>query len=319
MHRTFCTLFDHNYLYKGLALYHSLRAFTPTFTLWVLALSDEAYELLERMSLENVRLVRLEDLEDEELRRAKRNRSAVEYYWTLSPSLPLYVLKEDAGIDAVTYIDADCFFFSDPEPLYREMGDASVLVIEHRYSEERKAWEKTSGRFNVQFLVFKRDEIGMSVLTKWRSQCNEWCYYREEEGRFGDQMYLDAWPREFPGIHILQHKGGGLAPWNIKNYRLQKCGARVLVDADPLVFYHFHALRIYSRRAFEPAVGYTFTGNELALVYKPYQDALKRAMSQVALYDPSFAHGFTGRDGLARRVLAASVARLAAAVRRVKG
>jgi hypothetical protein len=314
--KTFCTLFDHNYVYKGLCLYHSLKDHCPSFTLWILALCDEAYQLLDHMSLANVRLIHLHDIEDEELREAKNNRTHIEYYWTLSPSLPLYVLQQDPAIDAITYIDADCFFFSDPEPIYLEMGDDSILIIEHRYSAERKAWEKTSGRFNVQLLVFKRDETGMRVLNKWRSQCNEWCYYREEEGRFGDQMYLDTWPQEFDNIHILQHKGGGLAPWNIKNYELRKQGDKVFVDKYQLIFYHFHAFKLFPSKNYEYATGYQFNRNEIALIYKPYIKALRQAILQVAYIDPLFHFGYSEKEGAVRKMCNQLMSRLGISTRK---
>lgn len=302
MKRTFCTLFDHNYLYKGLALYSSLEKHCPDYTLWILAMSDIAYETLRKLKLKNVKLIRLKDFEDDELLKIKPTRSVVEYFWTLTPSLPLYVLSRDTGIDSVTYVDADCFFFSDPEPIFEELGRDSVLIIEHRYADERKDWEKTAGRFNVELLIFKRDDIGLKVLKRWREQCNEWCYYREEEGKFGDQMYLNSWPEDYSGVHILAHKGSGLAPWNIKNYEIHQKKGLVYVDSDPLVFYHFHALKMYSLNNFELASGYNFLDNEKKLVYDPYLEELGSSFSQVNKIDDKFSCGFTPKAKLRSRI-----------------
>ena len=38
--RVYCTYFDHNYLSRGLALYHSLQRHAPGARLWVLCLSE---------------------------------------------------------------------------------------------------------------------------------------------------------------------------------------------------------------------------------------------------------------------------------------
>jgi len=306
-HYNFCTLFDHNYLYKGIALYNSLQTNCPSFLIWILTMSDRAYDVLTKLNLKNARLIRLEDFEDQELKKLKQSRSQVEYMWTLTPSLPLYVLHKEPSLNMITYIDADCFFFSNPRPLFKEMGTDSVLIIEHRYASERKDWEKTSGRFNVEMLIFRRDNIGLKVLRRWRMQCNDWCYYRVEDGKLGDQMYLNTWPDEYEKIHILQHKGGGLAPWNVKNYKIHTIKNITFVDDDPLIFYHFHALRHYSPSRANLSEGYDFSANEKRLIYKPYLESLKKSIKMVEKVDSSFNYGFAEKPTIFHRLLSQGV------------
>lgn len=45
--------------------------------------------------------------------------------------------------------------------------------------------------FNL--FIFRNNQQGRKVLTWWRKACLEWCYNRFEDGRFGDQKYLDDW------------------------------------------------------------------------------------------------------------------------------
>lgn len=67
MNHNFCTLFDKNYLYKGLALYNSLKKNCENFKLFILCMDDVTYSLLHKINLENVELISLKEFEDEEL------------------------------------------------------------------------------------------------------------------------------------------------------------------------------------------------------------------------------------------------------------
>jgi GT2 family glycosyltransferase len=291
-HYWFCTLFDRNYLFKGLTLYRSLERCAGDFTLFVLCMDDESYETLSRLELPKARLVRLEEFEDAELRKAKATRSAIEYFWTCTPSLPLFVLDREPQADAVTYLDADLFFFGDPKPLFDEMGPASIMIHEHRFPP-RFAHFAENGIYNVSWVSFRRDDRAFACLRRWREQCNEWCYYRLDNGRLGDQKYLDTWPREYEGVHVLQHKGGGLAPWNLERYDVRSgAGGRVFVDEDPLVFYHFHGLRLFDDGSVQRApTTYPLRESDVRLLYDPYVDALRAVREEIERVAPGYRYG----------------------------
>ena len=122
------------------------------------------------------------------------------------------------------------------------MGEKSVLITEHRYTKEYDQ-SRTSGIYCVQFMTFKNDKNGMEALNWWRNACIEWCYSRFENGKFGDQKYLDDWLNRFKGVHSLKNLGGGVAPWNIQQYDLSK-------KEFELIFYHFHGFKILENHKF---------------------------------------------------------------------
>ncbi len=92
--RYFCTYFDSNYLDRGLALYNSLMRHAGRFRLWVLCFDDAAFDTLRSLALPGLEPIALAEFEkgDDALLAAKTNRSRFEYYFTCTPSLPLYLL-----------------------------------------------------------------------------------------------------------------------------------------------------------------------------------------------------------------------------------
>jgi hypothetical protein len=281
----FCTYFDHRYLPRALALYRSLARHARPFVLYALCMDDEARDTLLGLGLEGLRVISLREFEegDAALAAARGNRSLIEYYFTCTPSLPLYVLDHFPGIDVVTYLDADLYFYGSPAPLYDELGNGSVLIIGHRFAEHLRERE-AHGLYNVGYLSFRNDGPGRECLRWWRERCLEWCYDRLEDGRYADQKYLDEWPRRFPGVVVLRHKGANLAPWNVSRYRLRRAAGSVTVDAQPLVFYHFHFLKMVTPSFFHLGLGFYRARLGAVLrrdVYLPYLRELRAVLRQL--------------------------------------
>ena len=107
------------------------------------------------------------------------------------------------------------------------------------------------------------------------------CVLDGTRGLCGDQGYLDEWPKLYERVMILQHKGAGLAPWNIEQYELSARESVACVDGAPLIFYHYHAFRwlgaFLGRALVVPSLGYDFTPRQLRLIYRPYVAALATA------------------------------------------
>jgi hypothetical protein len=242
----YATYFDQHYLTRGLALYRSLVRHSPPFRLWVLCLDDATYDTLRDLKLEYIHLIPLSDLEqaDPALLTARPDRQLFEYYWTCGPAYLLYLLERQPEIELLIYLDADLYFFGNPAPLYDQLGNGSILVIERRPLPSASLELQQKGTFNVGMLVFRRDSDGLAALHRWRSQCLDWCFDRVEPTRFGDQKYLDEWPALYAGVVHLQHQGAELASYNFGRYRIRCRQGTLFVEQDPLVFYHFTRLRI---------------------------------------------------------------------------
>lgn len=285
----FCTLFNSFYLSRGLAMYNSLVRETSDFHLFIFAFDQSSCELLREMNLSSATIISLQEFETKELLSVKDSRTAGEYCWTCTP-FTIWHCMHTYNLDHCTYLDADLLFFSDPKVLTDEMGEKDVLITRHNYSPEYDQ-SKLSGVYCVQFVTFKNTIKGLDVLNWWRQSCLDWCYNRFEDGKFGDQKYLDDWTERFEIVHVLEHHGGGVAPWNSKEYKYENAGDGVKMinergEEFPLVFYHFHDFKYCVNNSIRlTGEMYLLMNDVIELVYRPYLKALQQAENQVARLD----------------------------------
>ena len=251
MKRSFCTCFDHNYMVYGLTMFRSLAESGIEFELYVLCLSDKAFEMLE--SLQDSRLIPLDlkELEafDPVLKGCEKTRSKAEYIFTISPCLPLWLFHKFPQLELLTYLDADLHFTSTPEPLFQELGEKSLYVTEHRFAPGFEN-DILNGRFNVAFQIYRNNSACISCLQAWRKECIEWCFDRCEDGKFADQKYLDRWPERCgEELVISSHPGANLAPWNIANYEIRTQNGITTVSGRELIFTHYQSFKLISKNA----------------------------------------------------------------------
>lgn len=242
----YCTYFDANYLAQGLALWRSLARHDAAAELWVLALDDTTAEALRALPEARLHIVPLTELlaTDAELAQARPDRSRAEFVFALTPCWLRWLLQTQPDIAAVAYVDADLFFFSDPAPAWRELGDGSVLVTPHRYPVGHDDSARY-GRFNVGWLVFRRDPVALACLAWWRECCLDSCALAGDGVRYGDQKYLDAWPERFgAAVRVSAHPGVNVAPWNWARHRFaMQADGPWQVDGSALVMFHFAQFR----------------------------------------------------------------------------
>jgi hypothetical protein len=268
-------------------MYYSLLKHSDNFHLYIFAFDEQSRQILINENLKNVTVIGLNEFEDKELLAVKPQRTIAEYCWTCTSSTILFVLNK-FDVPECTYIDADIFFYADPRPLFNELAGGSILLTEHRFSPIYHK-DIVNGRFCVQFITFKNDSRGRAALTWWREQCIAWCYARNEDGKFGDQGYLNDWESRFEGVHVLQHLGGGVAPWNVQQYELfddagTLCGTYFQNDFE-FIFYHFHYLKYFTNGNIELGRRH-FTANDFRLLYVPYIKELSAIKTVLMLKYP---------------------------------
>lgn len=275
----FITLFDNKFLPMGMALHNSLVTHAQPFHLWILCMDVLVEKQLKQISLPHVTLLPLKEVETKELLIVKSGRTLREYCWTLTPFTYQMVFDQDASVERVTYLDADIFFFNNPRILLNELeqSEKHVLITEHAYAPEYDQ-SLVSGRFCVQFITFRKTEQAIKVMKWWQERCLEWCFDRLEDGKFGDQKYLDCWPDLFGNVvYIVQQIEKTLAPWNVL-YVEKKRGELAIP-----VFYHFHHFRIISPYKVKLYYGYRI-GKQALFFYDQYLKSLSRQLNLLKIH-----------------------------------
>lgn len=282
----YCSYFDHRYLARGLAMIRSLRRFDTEAVFWVLCLSETCERALRRLQEPNVRPIAMTDFlaGDAALQAARAERSTVEFYFTCTPALVCYVLDRTGPDDVVTYVDGDLYFFDAPTPLFDALDGASVSIVAHRFPEAKRDLQRF-GIYNVGWLGFRNDGNGRAAAQWWRTRCNEWCFDIVEDDRYADQKYLDRFGELFEGVVVLSQPGANLAPWNVARHRLALSGRRVLVDGEPLIFFHYQGLRELGRHLYFAAhhqYDAPLSGFMRRHIYRPYLARLSTIRDEVA-------------------------------------
>jgi len=242
----YCTLFDSNYFSFGTTLYDSIKALNEDFVLYVLCLdNDVSIKLQGNPQIETIQLLELESYFPE-LIIAKANRGSVPYLFTLSPFLPLYLIQK-FNLPFIASLDADLCFYSSTDSIFNLLNKYSILITPHKFSSNLSHLNLNRfGKFNVSFQVFKNNQIGVQCLSKWASDCLEWCedYLDEEKDRLADQKYLDKWESLFPGeVYSLVNPGCGVAVWNLNDHIFSFFDEKIQINGFPLIYYHFESFR----------------------------------------------------------------------------
>ena len=267
---------------RGIVLYESLKEHCGDgFYLYVLAMDDVVAGYLGQLGHKDLQVITLADMKGiyPVLVRLEEERTRGEFSWTLSSFSIQYAIRK-FGLDSCTYVDSDICFYSDPGLLLGGLCGRSVLITEHNYTPEYDQTE-TSGKFCVQFMYFKNNEDGNRVLEWWRQRCEEWCYARNEDGKFGDQKYLDDWESRFEGIvYNCRDIGCGVAPWNVQRYEVMREDGdlyvtdRVSKVRRPVVFYHYHFLAEVKPHVWCLS-NYRLSLTDKELLYRPYIERIR--------------------------------------------
>ncbi len=275
--RDYCTLFNMTYAAKGLSLYDSLnRHHTGPFRLFVLPMDQQTYNFLnaELHLYPRMRLLSPVSVMNARIRCALAGRDIAYSCFTMTPWLMHWMLNE-FDLQEITYLDADLYFYADPEIAHRERGGSDVAIVPHRFMPHDVARLSPNGWYNVSWVTVRRTPNGQMILARWREQCLQQC----DRASCGDQLYLNDWPEILTPseLCVFAHHGVGVAPWNAAAYTFTD-GPKIHRDADyqewPMVFYHFHELKRLAPKKYS-LTGYPIPVSCHQHIYVPYLQQLE--------------------------------------------
>lgn len=281
----FCTLFDKNYLFQGMALYRSLERHSGDFKLYVLCMDQVAYDMINKINQPDLVPIHLSELEDDETRIVRQRTTHGQFCWVCQPLVCSYIL-DHFKVDMITYLEADSMFFADPAVLFEELDGFSVSLVPHRYTPKYDQ-SKLSGKYCVQFNAFKNDPDSREVLQYWRNCCFK--YTKDKPLYVPGQITLDEWPERFACVKEIEHLGAGVAPWNVQQYLLAKTDEGLKVNNVPLIFYHYHQYGRYDDGSHELGY-YSLARTVIDEIYVPYVKSLNEVEQWIKSINPAFTY-----------------------------
>lgn len=288
----FCMVTSSARLIQGIACLLSLYKNVDNFKVYVLCVDDKCYEFLMKMNFNKIVLVKVPELERKDLLELEAKRKLNQYCWTLKPSFIKYIFNLDNSIERVTYIDSDLFFFHNPNVIFKNQPDASVLLSSGEiylpmYSKKFNHYmQYLTGNYNSGFISFKRDINGLNCVKWWDKMCVNSCTSKPEDNKFGDQKYLDDMPFLFKNVQKITTPGINIGHWNYPKYNFSTLNNRVMVNNSRLIFYHFSGFRIISKYDIrqiheQDRINFPF-------IYQMYRRLLRNIIEEVEKIDPEF-------------------------------
>lgn len=294
----FCTLVTLEYLPKCLALLASIEKNTDSFHLWICCIDDMAYDILSRMQLKNVTLLKISEIENESLRAVKGRRKKYEYCWTVKAPLIRHIFENYENAASLLYVDSDIFLFSKPDLCFNLLKEYPVFLTCHNFSQSFKHLYKGKGRFNAGIIGFKRCNTAERYLKWWQKKCIEWCYDTVSEGRFADQKYIEEFANPHVGAYIANNLGMNGAVWNVKDAAVRLKNEDILIDDSLLVFYHFSSFLVLSEHEFDlwkwDRLG--INDSKIKLIYMPYAEAIAKSIQTIKPYIDDISEIFADVD-----------------------
>jgi hypothetical protein len=213
--------------------------------------------------------------------------STLELNSALKPYFAKYILKQDAQVDKLVYLDSDILLFNKLELAYNALNEHSIVITPHSFSSIDTGFVfddrdfLRSGIYNAGFFAVRRDPCAERFLDWWMGKLRNQGFFDPKRGMFAEQLWLNLVPLYFENVLILLHKGYNVAYWNIHERTIVKREEAFYVNDDtPLIFFHFSGAGLDCFEQDNPSKTqdrYTFTDRpDIIPVFELYINSLRK-------------------------------------------
>jgi len=282
--RAYITGVDQRFLGRALTMVASLRHFEPDAVVFLLCFDPATARTLRQMPQCGLTPIDLETILafEPRLEACRDDRTPHGFYDTTRGPLARYVLQMEAGFSSVTWLDADLLFFSDPQAIFDEIGDAPIAITPHHFKADDAFAQDLQARYGVYnsgFLHWKNDVEALRCLDAYIDDCLDWCDTPQNAaGSWLGQVYLNSWTARYAGVCEIQNPGVNLGHWNLNNHSVQQRDGAVWIDEARLVFFHYSGVfldpqQVWRTKNYQPGRSERAT---MTLLYLPYVARLDR-------------------------------------------
>lgn len=234
-----------NYTPKATVLAKTLKKFNPD-AKFVLGLTETDIPAFVKANEAFDAILLSSDLPIDDFRPFIFKHSIVEASTAVKGHMFLKLLELYPHEDKFVYLDPDIQVFSNLSELNTLLDSKDIVLTPHLSEPEsemsaildNEICALKHGVFNLGFLAIRRSAQAHQFVSWWASRLLDFCYDDIPGGLFTDQRWIDLAPCFFD-VYVLRHPGYNLAPWNLSKRKVAQENGHLLVNGEPLRFFHF--------------------------------------------------------------------------------
>lgn len=236
-----------NYIPKVRMLFNSLRLHHPDWKLHLL-LADHLPDDLDTSQEPFDTITPISNLNIDDWKGWAFCHTITELATAIKPWMLEKLLLDSNDGDKVIYLDPDTVVFSPLPDILEALDEASIVLTPHQTIPEEglaavidnEICSLKHGIYNLGFIAVSNTPSGRAFARWWAERTYYFCRDDIPNGLFTDQRWIDLVPAFFPGAAIMRSSRHNVATWNITTRELTKSQhGPILVDGEPLGFYHF--------------------------------------------------------------------------------
>jgi hypothetical protein len=243
---TVCSL---NRLGQVKALAKTLRQHNPDYHFFA-CLADEINGRIDTEEYKDITFIPLSSVP---VKNAKELTARYDIF-ELSCALKAYFgnyLMQQYNADVLLYFDTDICVYNSFLAIEEALKQNSILLTPHysspipadgKYPLERDVLN--SGLYNGGFIGMRNDETSRQFLQWWQDRLYDQAFNNVCEGMMVDQLWLNLVPLFFDSVNIFTNPGCNTAYWNLHERTLSEKESTVMLNNEPLIFFHFSGFSI---------------------------------------------------------------------------